>query len=380
MKILIDIEQCLSHPTGVGRFAREIVSGLACLDKANDYYLFHSDNYNSTDYVWFNSSHDNFEIIKLPWRRKILRLLALLARGKRIVKPFFPSDIDIYFSPSDTMLPIDAKRKIGMIHDLNVLDAPHYNRWREVAIARRSHALLTRLSDPILTVSEFSRQRIISRFSVRPERVGVIHGGVRPSLMLESPGESDGTAELRAKYGIDRPYFLWCGTMWKRKNVTGLVKAFSEFSQRTEEGALLVLVGTRDNESHAVDRLILGLGLQPHVRRLGYVSDAELAVLLGHAVALVLPSLYEDFGLPALESMVCGTPVIASNWTALPEVVGEAGLLVNPLDTSSIAHAMKRLATDPKLREELSRRGRNRAAQFTWKKSTEALLTVFNEA
>ena len=376
MNIAIDIELCFSNPTGMGRFTREIVGQLASFDSVNHYTLFHSGTYATGDYPPLNALPGNFDVVRLRWPRKLLRVLGLFTKGNQFLRPYLPGNLDIYFSPSGLLLPIRAARRIGMIHDINLFDSPSINRWKDLVVERLTYSSMIKRSDAILTVSEYSRQRIMERWKLPAERVGVVFNGVKPSLGDDIEGSSF-KSDPHETFGFQGPYFLWCGAMWKRKNVSTLVRAFSEFRRRSGHEASLVLAGTRGNESRAVDRLIRSLGLEHHVLRLGYVPDADLYALYTGATGFLFPSLYEGFGIPVLEAMMYGAPVIVSDRTALPEVVREAGLLVDPLDPTAISEAMEALLTDPNLGKDLSNRGRQRAAKFTWRQAAEDLLGFF---
>ena len=376
MNIAIDIELCFSNPTGMGRFTRETVGQLASLDSVNHYTLFHSGTYATGDYPPLNGLPSNFDVVRLRWPRKLLRVLGLFTKGSQFLRPYLPGNLDIYFSPSGLLLPIRAARRIGMLHDINLFDSPSINRWKDLVVERLTYSSMIKRSDAILTVSEYSRQRIMARWKLSAEHVGVVFNGVNPSLGDDIEGSSL-RSDPHETFGFQGPYFLWCGAMWKRKNVSTLVRAFSEFRRVSGNEASLVLAGTRGNESRAVDRLIRTLGLEQHVLVLGYVPDADLYELYAGATGFLFPSLYEGFGIPVLEAMMYGTPVIASNRTALPEVIGEAGLLVDPLDTTAISEAMETLLTNPSLRKDLSNRGKQRAAKFTWRRAAEDLLEFF---
>jgi glycosyltransferase involved in cell wall biosynthesis len=379
MNIAIDIELCFSNPTGMGRFTREIIAQLASIDSANHYTLFHSNSYNSHDYLrQLKELPDNFNVIQLRWPRKLLRVLGLSTIGHGLLRTQLPDNLDVYFSPSGLLLPIHATKQIGMIHDINLFDYPSLNRWKDLIVERLTYSSMIKNADTIITVSEYSRQRILARWKLHAERVGIVSNGVNPRLGLD---ENDPLirSDPRNAFGFQGTYFLWCGAMWKRKNVSTLIQAFSELRRRGHNDVSLVLAGTEGNESKAVDRLTHNLGLERNVHKIGYVSDANLYALYANASGFLFPSLYEGFGIPVLEAMICGTPVISSKQTALPEIVGNAGLLVDPLNANSISDAMESLLTNPKLSRDLSSRGRERAGEFTWRKSAEKLLGIFTQ-
>ncbi|MFQ3661823.1 MAG: glycosyltransferase family 1 protein, partial [Chloroflexaceae bacterium] len=172
---------------------------------------------------------------------------------------------------------------------------------------------------------------------------------------------------------LEAPYFLYIGTIQPRKNLTRLIEAFAHAGP---DDALLVIAGRRGWLSEPIVRRVAELGLTNRVRFPGYVPDADLPALLSGALAFVFPSLYEGFGMPVLEAMACGAPVLTSTTSALPEVAGDAALLVDPCDTDAIAAALRRLAADAPLRASLRARGLVRAADFTWERCARKTLDV----
>jgi glycosyltransferase involved in cell wall biosynthesis len=214
---------------------------------------------------------------------------------------------------------------------------------------------------------------------VRSQQLRVVHEGVAPRFR---PVVDPGTlADLRQRCRLgSRPYLLAVGTVQPRKNLLGLLRAHRILLDAIGGEVQLVLAGRPAWGKGAVERELRRLGLAPHVRLLGYITDDDLAALYSGALAYVQPSLYEGFGLTVLEAMACGVPVVASNTSSLPEVVGGAGLLVDPNDPHDIASAVGRLIDKPHLRAELSAAGRRRAAEFSWDHCARETLTVLTEA
>lgn len=259
------------------------------------------------------------------------------------------------------------------VHDLAVIEQPDcYGRTARLyygslypAAARNARA--------IIAVSEFTKQAIVRLFDVLPERVHVVHHGVSDVFR---PRSNDETTAVLERLGIDRPYFLAVGAVSPRKNFTRLLAAWSQLRDLTETHSLVIVGRT--------DLLFSGNGRIPtasvRTKHLVSVSDPDLATLYSGAVAFVYPSIYEGFGLPLLEAMACGAPVITSNTTAIPEVVGNAAMLVDPYDVDSIATTMRRVAIDPALRDELHNRGLIRSRLFSWDKAAEQTWSVLAAA
>jgi glycosyltransferase involved in cell wall biosynthesis len=284
---------------------------------------------------------------------------------------------DVLFVPAHSLPLYHPEASVATVHDLGYLYFPD----EHGAVGRRLRHLANRWSAGrarrTIAVSRATRDDLIRSYGVPAERIGVVYHGHNPAF--GPPGDAE-RLRVRARYGLELPYFLFVGTLQPRKNYERLLRAFDRFAAEAREPHLLVLAGARGWQADRLERALAATRSSAAVRLLGYVDDADLPGLLGGAVALVLPSLYEGFGLPALEAMACGTPVLASTTSSLPEVVGDAGLLVDPLDVDAIAGALGRLADDPALRAELAARGRARAAAFTWERAARETLAQLRAA
>ena len=266
---------------------------------------------------------------------------------------------------------------VATIHDLMPLKHP--------AMFRRSHRILfaqtirriRRSARWIIAVSEATREDVVELLGFPEERTSVVHHGVPRHFATASPARERGA---RNRFGLgDEPFVLFVGELAERKNVSHLVHAFTR-AVSAMPSARLVLAGSPGVGFADAERRIRDNQLEGRVTVTGHASQGDLEGLMGAASALVLPSLDEGFGLPALEAMSVGTPVIASDAGSLPEVVGDAGLLVPSADADALAEAIRRLLTDAKLRESLSRRGKERAATFTWRRAAEQTLEVYGHA
>jgi glycosyltransferase involved in cell wall biosynthesis len=252
------------------------------------------------------------------------------------------------------------------VHDLIPLDFPAEYPRQQLYFRRLVPAMLRR-ARMVVAVSEATRQRVVAAYGLPSGRVRtVLNGFDAERFCAEGPGVSDG--------GL--PYVLFVGNLLPHKNLPRLVEAFAGAAARTP--ARLVVVG--GGRPHAIAQLRTLAGrVRAAVEIREFVPSAELAPLMRGARALVLPSLAEGFGLPAVEAMACGTPVIVSNVSSLPEVVGDAGLSVDPLDVAALSDAIARVLSDDRLRKELSARGLERATRFSWARCAAELLTVIRE-
>jgi glycosyltransferase involved in cell wall biosynthesis len=232
-----------------------------------------------------------------------------------------------------------------------------------------------RKTDAIIAVSEATKQDVIRLLGVPEHRVVVIHEAASP--YFRPLDDEDVRAQLRRELGIDRSYVLFVSTIEPRKNVPGLLRAFRQLLDDYRLDTQLILAGERGWLTEDVYQLVDELSLEKSVRFLGRVSAQHLLLLYNGAELLVAPSLYEGFGLTPLEAMACGTPVVVSNVSSLPEIVADAGLLVDPRNVEEITVAIWRLLDDSELRENLAAKGLTRAASFSWDRAARETISLY---
>lgn len=285
--------------------------------------------------------------------------------------PRLVSASELLWSPANSG-PLGVATQVVTIHDLSVLEHPE---WFDRGFARWYGYLLPRLARRvrrIITVSEFSRSRIIDRLGVHADRVVSIPNGVAASFQVCPPAR---VAEVRDRYRLPPSYCLVVGSLEPRKNLQALFRAWDRLPPRYHDVELAVVGAPNPSfRGQGFDRLPRG------ARAIGTVQDDDLPAVYTGAIAFVMPSLYEGFGLTVLEAMACGVPVLASRGSALPEVVGDAGLLVDPLDAESIAEGLQQMLDDAALRETLRERGLDRARQFSWDRAAALTAQVLRDA
>jgi len=295
------------------------------------------------------------------WHRLRLPLPATWITGK----------IDLFYAPDFLLPPLPPSvRTLVTIHDLSYVRhpetfPPQLHKYLTTAVP---HSVAR--ADHILTDSEWTRNDVIELLGIAPERVTSLHLGV--SGAFTTSAATNERNALAAKYGIaPGPYILTVGTVQPRKNYERLIEAMDRV--RETEHVTLVIAGRAGWLS---DPVVEAVKARPHVHLLGFVDDGDLPALYRQARVLAYPSLYEGFGLPPLEAMACGTPVVASSASSVPEAVGDAGLLHHPLDADALADALHRALTDDELRADLRQRGLARAAEFSWTRTAHEWLAA----
>jgi len=265
------------------------------------------------------------------------------------------------------------------VYDLSFLRFPEafrrFNRWYLRSFTGHS----VQRTKAVITISESTRQDVITMLGVPADRVHTIYCGVDDSFQ---PLPDREVAAFKAKHNLPESFVLFLGTLEPRKNVEGLIAAYARWRQWNKSAPPLVVAGGKGWHYHQIFRQVEALNLQDVVYFPGYVPQAELPLWYNAADLFVYPSFFEGFGLPVLEAMACGTPVITSNVSSLPEVAGADGTtarLVDPADTEALAAAMAELMRHPELRMDMARRGRNRAAQFNWTETARATAAIYQK-
>jgi glycosyltransferase involved in cell wall biosynthesis len=244
--------------------------------------------------------------------------------------------------------------------------------WLYVEWAIRRHV---RIASRLLTISESSKRDLVRLYGADPDRIGVAYPAVDARFAPVSPDE---VARVRARHGLAERYVLHLGTIKPRKNLPRLVRAFAR--AHLPGATQLALGGMTTFGSNAVERAIADTGLGDRVRRLAYVPDEDLPALYSGAAAVAIVSLYEGFGMPALEALACGAPLLVSNRGSLPEIAANAAVVVDPLDEQSIAAGLNRVLGDSGLSEQLRAAGLRRAADFNWSTAAQVTRAALEQA
>jgi glycosyltransferase involved in cell wall biosynthesis len=287
--------------------------------------------------------------------------------------------IDVYHGTNARLPFAKAKAKYVLtIHDLIPLMYPELNSRAFSYYMSKMLKLSAARADLIIAVSENTRRDIVRSLSVSADKIRVVHEGVDRSF---KPLDKTACADyVKRKYGLEKGFILFVGRLEPRKNVTGLLTGFRLLLDRTRADLSLALVGGMTWIHDEIMRSISEQGLDDRVHLIHGATHGELPLLYNSASVFVLPSLYEGFGLPLVEAMACGTPVVASNISSVPEIVGDAGILVDPRRPECIAEALEASMFEYAKRDELIRRGRERAKSFSWESVAAKTLDVYEES
>lgn len=373
MRVAIDARPAaFPEPTGVGLYVRHLLRWLPRVDPGTSYLAWYLEARAPLRARRFldpglpNLAERRVRLPSRPFDRVAARLGA--PRLEWLV------DFDVLFAPNFVPPPTRSHRVVLTVHDLAFRRFPSSAPARTLAwLAGLEPAL--RAAAAVIAPSEATRDDLAELYAVDPAAVAVIPHGVDPAFRPPEPGDVEA---VRRRLGIAGPYLLFVGGIEPRKNLPAILRAFA----RLPDPPALVVAGSgvawNPEGRQGLERALRALpeAAARSVVRAGYVPPEVVPVLMGGALALVCTTRYEGFGLPALEAMACGTPVLASSSGALAEVVGEAGLLVDPTDEAAIADGMDRLRGDERLREELRARGRERARGFTWERTARRTAEV----
>jgi glycosyltransferase involved in cell wall biosynthesis len=283
---------------------------------------------------------------------------------------------DVFFSP-DGFIPLGMSvPKVSMFHDVAYLRYPEYLQPRIRNFYDKWIPRFMAYTDHIITVSEFSKNEIIDGYKIRPEKITVVYNGVTDRYQPITAVQKE---EVKKQYTLGRPYFLYLGAIHPRKNVLTLVKAFEHYKSSGPSDVQLIIAGRNAWHTKDVADAIAQSNFKSEIHLPGYVPTDKATSLVGAAEAMIYPSLYEGFGLPLVEAMACGVPVICSNVSSLPEVAGQAALLFDPLDAEQLSRHLRSVVTDQQLREKLILMGNKRSKEFSWDKTAENIYEILKQ-
>ncbi len=366
MRIGIDARKL--HDFGIGTYIRNVLRQLARLDDHTEFVLL----CRPGDAAALTSLGENFRpVAETAGNYSIAEQLTIPLALKR-------EGVSLFHAPHYVLPPLVPCRSVVTIHDCIHLMFPQYlpNRLA-LTYARASIAMAARRATRVLTVSESSKRDILRFVDVEPSKIDVIYNAYDERFGVE-PREED-VERVRERFQLHDPFVLYAGNVKPHKNLERLIDAFQVVRKRGVDNLKLVLIGDDISRYAALRRAVHRHQLHQHVRFLGFVPEETLAVMYRLASVFVFPSLYEGFGLPPLEAMASGTPVVTSNLSSLPEVAGDAAMLVDPYDPEAIAGGVYRVLTDAALRHSMRARGIERARQFSWEQSVRRVHDIYQK-
>lgn len=356
-------EANLSQKVGVGQYAFNLLWELYRQDLKNTYYIFLK-----------NSPRQDLPKTRNNWHYLVFGPQKLWTK---IALPIYlytrSPKLDIFYSfnhysPSFSPFPC-----IPTIHDIGYLQDPsqftkkdfyQLKNWTEASLKKAFH---------IMAVSQFTKDELIKTYQLPPEKISLIYNGVAnlPKIPITE------FQKLKNKFNINLPYFLSVGTLKPNKNYPFLISTFSKFLSKHPDYQLII-AGKKGWLYEEIEKLVSQLNLNSKIIFTDYINDQEKVSLYQNAISLIIPSTYEGFGIPAIESQKCGTPVIASNIPTLKEVLGDSALYIDPKKTATLLDAMEKM-NDFKLRQKLIGLGLKQSQKFTWKKSAKSLINFFSK-
>jgi glycosyltransferase involved in cell wall biosynthesis len=369
MHICLDVSPTIQKHAGLGRYTGEVARVLAESGQV-ELALFYNrqDEAELPDYL----AHLPCRTVNMgnkPWRMAVL--LSQMTRWP-MDKAF--GAVEIFHAANHLLAHFSRARTVFTLHDLIFLRYPEYhlpyNRWYlTLAIPR-----YLRAADVIITPSAHSKADVIEFYGLPESKIKVIYEAPAPTFKPQT--DPAALARVRQKYALPQRFILHVGTIEPRKNLTRLLEAFQPLVADRPD-LKLVLIGKKGWLYESFFERLKALGLVEAVIFPGYIDEADLPACYQLAELFIFPSLYEGFGLPPLEAMACGTPVISSNSSSLPEVIGDAGLLIPPTDTAALSAAMDQLLDNADLRADLTQRGLAQAQKFSWRKAADELIAVY---
>ena len=371
----IDYTPARQQGAGIGRYVRELVAALALADTETPYRLFVSG-------AHYGAHPPSPPGVNFEWRTTRLspRWLARLWHRARVPWPVehWVGAVDLFHATDFVLPPVRrTTRTILTVHDLSFIHVPETASPRLRRYLERVVPRSVRRADHVLADSQATRDDLVALYGVPQDKVTVLLSGVGGHF--QPVKDLAVIARVRARYGLGEwPFLFTVGTVQPRKNYARLIEALSRLLPQFPE-LHLVIAGGRGWLESPIYETVSRLRLENRVHFTGFVDDLDLPVLYSMAEAVPYISLYEGFGLPVLEAMACGTPVVASNVSSIPEVAGDAAILVDPSDCDALTDALRQLLVNRPLRDTLVERGFRQAAGFTWEKAARSLLEVYRD-
>lgn len=381
MNIGIDYTPALfKNITGIGQYVYQLVHALARIDKENQYVL----------YPFFYSMFRK-EFLKSRQFPQQENFKLLVPKGvpplllRILCNPFSPDYLREYFFGDEEILHCTnyatphfrrkKKKIVTTIYDITVFTHPKCHKKLNVVFVRHYIKKAIKLADRIIAISNYTKEDLVQHMGVRPERIQVVHlatdAGYKP---VEDKPLID---RVRQKYRLPEKYILFVGAIEPRKNIQTLIYAYARLHKRYREELGLVIAGAKGWQNKDIYQTVEKLEIDDRVVFPGYIAKEDMSALYSGATVFVYPSLYEGFGLPVLEAMSCGVPVITSNVSSLPEIAGDAARLVCPTDVDELIAVLEEVLDDEELRKQMRQKSIKRASLFSWDRCAKETLKIY---
>jgi alpha-1,3-rhamnosyl/mannosyltransferase len=369
MKIVIDATSLLLPSAGVRNYLHYWLRSLLDLDRSDERISTYPFGVSVPSHV----DHERSVAGKLSTGIRLNLTRFLNIRGNPAIDLILRGTNLFHASQHTANLP-RLPKVTATIFDLSCWRTPQFHTAANVIATKRYGETILKAADGLIAISDHARDDAIEILRIPKDRIRVIYPGVAEPFFCVTESER---RLAQTRYGIDRPYLLFVGCIEPRKNVRAIVQAYGLLSAPLRRDVQLIIAGPFGWESQEL-RDVLAAD-QHHVRYLGYVPELDLPGLVGGAMALVYPSFYEGFGLPAAQAMAAGVPVVGSDRSCLPEVIGDGGILVNPDSVEELSTAFDRICTNPAMASQLGLRGRTRAQRFRWPVCAKESLQFFRD-
>ncbi len=368
MYTYIDVSAAVHSRAGLGRYAENLAYALA-REAPERLALFH----NRSRHPWAFTRLGGLPRQSVPLGYKPWRMAVWLGQLTGIGFDWLLPDAELYHATEHLLMPLHDVPTVLTVHDLIFKLLPRHHKRLNYWFLNAAMPLFVRRADAIITISESSKNDLIQHYGTPAEKITVVYEAAAAHFQPASPFT---VANARREYHLPDRFLLTVGTIEPRKNLSRLLKALVRL--RVDDPDLhLVVVGTRGWLYEDFFRQIEALGLEEVVRFPGYVLDADLPAIYSAAVLLVMASLYEGFGLPVLEAMACGTPVVSSHASSLPEIGGEAACYFDPMSVDDMTAALRQALADEDLRAEMREAGLEQAAKFSWERAARETQAVY---
>ncbi|MDD4953548.1 MAG: glycosyltransferase family 1 protein [Candidatus Omnitrophica bacterium] len=367
MRIGIDARFIQGPNTGVTNYLVNLIKALERIDRDNDYTLFLSD----PDYAGRLRQGSRFKVI-------VKEASALFWKNVWLPKQARKLKIDVMHFPAYTCPFVKVKNSVVTVHDLVHKVNPRWFSLRELILIGLPITIAIRKAAKIIAVSESTKRDIMKFYGVKEDKIAVTLEAADSTF--RPINDQAALEDIRSKYKLGINFILYVGVLFKRRNIQRLIEAFLLMQKDKELPGYQLVIAGPGKDYFDLQGLLDRYKLRDRVSYLGYVDQQDLPLLYNAASFFVYPSLYEGFGLPVLEAMSCGKAVITSNVSSLPEITGEAGILIDPYSTEELYQAMRRLGQDNGLRERLGDLALERSRNFSWEKMARQTLEVYQQA